>query len=379
MKIYYWSPFFTNIATIKAVICSAESLIKYPSKKKFQVSIIDTIGEWDDYKNIINKHINIIKLNKFKIINYLPKNSFIKSRISYLIIFFLNFTKLKNLINKDKPDYLIIHLLTSLPIFLSLFFNKKTKILLRISGLPKINTMRYLFWKLFSKRIYKVTCPTKSTYEFLIKKKIFKKEKITILRDPIINIQDYLSKKKEKIDIDELKKSKFIVGIGRLTAQKNFTLLIKFFEKISYKYKDYKLVIIGEGEQKSKLKQMIKNTVIEKKVFIIGHQKNVYKFLLNSQCFILSSLWEDPGFVIVEAALANTTIISSKCPNGPEEIVQNDGFLFENNNLNDLVNKFEQFTCTNNDTIYQNKFNLKKRIKKFTQFQHYKNLNLILH
>ena len=76
MKIYYWSPFFTNIATIKAVIRSAESLVKF-SKEKNDISLIDAIGEWDEYKNIINKKIKVIKLSKDKIIiDYIPKNSF---------------------------------------------------------------------------------------------------------------------------------------------------------------------------------------------------------------------------------------------------------------------------------------------------------------
>ena len=76
MKIYYWSPFFTNIATIKAVIKSAEAITKF-SKKKVEVALIDSIGEWDSCKNLIKPQIDILKLNKVKLINYLPKNSFV--------------------------------------------------------------------------------------------------------------------------------------------------------------------------------------------------------------------------------------------------------------------------------------------------------------
>ena len=378
MKIYYWSPFFTNIATIKAVIKSAESLIRFSKKQKFNVSLIDAIGEWDKYEKKIDEKINIIKLNKIKLLQYLPKNSFIKSRISYLIIFFWNFIKLINLINKEKPDFLIIHLMTSLPIFLSIFFNNKTKIILRISGLPKINFLRYLFWKTFSNKIYKVTCPTEATYNLLIKKKIFKKEKLYVLSDPIINIEDFLKKKKITTLPKQLQNTKFILGIGRLTKQKNFELLINFFKKISSKYQDINLVIIGEGEQKDKLTKIILKSNIEHRVHMIGYQDNVFQFLLKAECFILSSLWEDPGFVLVEAALANTTIISSNCPNGPQEIMRNNGFLFENDNIDDLVNKFEDFLQTNKDIIYKNKIILKKRIKKFTQYHHYKNLTKII-
>ena len=378
MKIYYWSPFFTNIATIKAVIRSAESLVKFSKKEKNDISLIDAIGEWDEYKNIINKKIKVIKLSKIKLIDYIPKNSFLKSRLSYIIIFFWNFFKLKSLIKNDKPDFLIIHLMTSLPIFLSLFMSKNTKIILRISGLPKINFIRHIFWKVFAKRIYKVTCPTKSTYDYMLKRKIFRKEKMEVLRDPIIDLKEYRLKKIEKFNFEELKNKKYIIGIGRLTKQKNFDLMINFFKKISNTYPSLNLVIIGEGENKTKLKKLSINLSLEKRIYFLGYQKNIFKYLTRAECFILTSLWEDPGFVLVEAALAGVPIISSECPNGPKEIIQNNGFLFQNNNLNDLVIKFRDFLNTDKKEIYRNKVILKKRVKKFTLFGHYKKLNQII-
>ena len=378
MKIFYWSPFFTNIATIKAVIRSAESLVKFYKKQKIDVSLINSIGEWDSFDKQINKKINIINLNKIKLLDYLPKNGFIKSRISYIIIFFWNIIKLKNLINKDEPNFLIIHLMTSLPIFLTLFFNKKTKVILRISGLPKINLLRFLFWKIFAHKIYKVTCPTKGTYDFLIKKKIFKKEKILVLSDPIINMKEFSIKKKELLLPTELNNIEYIVGIGRLTKQKNFKLLVNFFINISNKYKDIHLVIIGEGEENDLLKKIISRANIKNRVHLLGYQDNVFKFLIRAKCFILSSLWEDPGFVLVEAALTNTSIISSNCPNGPKEIIQSNGYLFENNSVDDLTIKFEEFLKTSDNTIYLNKLELKKRIRIFAQYNHYKNLNEII-
>ncbi len=378
MKIFYWSPFFTNIATIKAVIKSAESLVKFSKEKKYDVSLIDAIGEWGPYNEIISEKVNIIKLNKIKLVKYLPKNSYVKSRFTYIVIFFWNFFKLKNLINKEKPNILIIHLMTSLPIFLSLFFNKETKIILRISGLPKINLIRYFFWKVFSSRIYKVTCPTVSTYNTIIEQKIFDKKKIEVLSDPIVDMKELRIKKAEKLDDPRFKNKKYLIGIGRLTKQKNFELMIKFFKNISESNPDLNLVIIGEGENENKLKKLFNNHKINSKIHFLGYQKNVYKYLFNAECFILTSLWEDPGFVLVEAALANLPIISSKCPNGPEEIVKSNGYLFKNNDLNDLTYKFNEFLETNKSEIIKNKIILKKRIKKFTLLQHYKKLNQII-
>ena len=381
MKIFYWSPFISKVATVSSVIRSAESIIKYcDTKKKIDVSIIDAIGEWDNYRNSISNKINIIKLNDKNYFNFLPRGGFLKSRFSYLFIFFINFFKLKNVLQEKKPDFLIVHLITSLPIFLSLFLKNETKIILRLSGLPKLNSIRYLFWKLFSKKIHCITCPTIATYNNLIKKNIFDKDKIHVLHDPAILLNDYSNKKFENIENQKEKSNKVILAIGRLTHQKNFPFLITAFKKINEKYPEYILQILGDGEQKSELIELINKLNLEGKVTLLGFQKNVYKYLINSDCFVLSSLWEDPGFVLLEAGLSNTIVISSNCNNGPEEILENgkNGFLFQNNNLQDFLSKFEEFKKADNKQLESKKKNLKKYIKKFTLYSHFNSLNKII-
>ena len=377
MKIYYWAPFFSNVATINAVIRSAKSIVRYDKKSETKVTLIDAIGEWNNYGNLIKEEINIVKLNHINFINYIPKNSYIKSRISYLFIFFLNFFKLLKLINKDKPDYLIIHLMTSLPIMLSFFFNKKTKIILRISGLPKLNIFRYLLWKIFSKKLYMITCPTLGTFKYIDDLRIFEKKKLMILKDPIIDIKKFIKNKNELID-EKIKKKKFIVAIGRLTKQKNFLFLISCFYKIQKKFSEYSLIILGEGEERKKIENLILKYNISNKVHLLGYEKNVFKYLVNSKYFILSSLWEDPGFVLVEAGMANTIILSSDCPNGPKEIVENESFLYKSNNEKDLIKKFELIENMEKDKIFLQKIKIKKRLKDYTMFKHYKSLKKIL-
>ena len=379
MHIFYWSPFISKVATVSSVIRSAESIAIY-SKGKAEVSLIDAMGEWQEYKKKIHSKINIIKLNKNDYHNYLFRGGYIKSRLSYLIIFFLNFNKLKNLINNKKPNFLIIHLMTSLPIFLTLFFKSDTKIILRISGLPKLNILRYFFWKFFSKRIYKVTCPTVGTYNNLLKKGIFDKNKLCVLRDPALKLKEFAKKKFEKIENSKIKDKKYIIGIGRLTKQKNFNLLINGFNQIKKKYHEYELIIIGEGEKKDELLKLIKSHGLEKEVHLLGFKNNVYKYLKRADCFILTSLWEDPGFVLIEAGLSNTTVISSDCKNGPEEILGNgkNGYLFKNNNLNDLLKKFNEFKKEDKIKLLSKKLNLKKELKKFTFFAHFNSLKKII-
>lgn len=373
MKIFYWSPFFTNIATISAVIKSANSLKLY-SNKKIDVSLIDAIGEWDKYSNKIDKNIEIIKLNNFNLIKFLPKNTYIKSRISYIIIFLINFFKLLKIINNKKPDYLIIHLITSLPISLSYFFNNKTKLVLRISGYPKINIFRKYFWKFFSKKIYAITCPTEATKKLLIQKNIFEKEKILVLKDPVIDIKDFINKKNQILSYKDLSKKDFIIGIGRLTKQKNFQLLINSFSYIIKYYNDLKLVLIGTGEDEKSLKSLARKLNIEDNVYFVGYQDNVYKFLKKAKIFILSSLWEDPGFVLIEAIMSNTPVVASDCPNGPKEILVDDKFLYKNNSLDSLNRCILKTLLLDTEERKKNSLFLKRRIRDFTKFNHYKNL-----
>ena len=159
--IYYWSPALSKVATCKAVINSVYSFNKYSTYYKSY--LIDACGEWEHYTSeIYEKKINLLKLN-IKYFKLILKDGYLASRISYLLIFFFSFFSLHNILKKNKPEYLIIHLITSLPLILFSLFNYETKLILRISGLPKLNFFRRTLWKITDKFLYRVTCPTEET------------------------------------------------------------------------------------------------------------------------------------------------------------------------------------------------------------------------
>ena len=82
--------------------------------------------------------------------------------------------------------------------------------------------------------------------------------------------------------------------------------------------------------------------------------------------FILPSLWEDPGFVLVEAGYMNLSILSSDCPNGPKELLDNqkNGFLFKTNSLKSFIENFELIENSNKDIIKKKKkYLLKKKLE----------------
>ena len=368
MKIYYWCPYLTNIATINAVKRSAISVKKY-SNKKPDVSILNSSGEWLFFKN---NSFGIKILSTLKNVNlhkYLPKQGLFFSRISFLIIFIINLFPLIYKIKKNKPNYLIIHLLTFLPIILSPLLSKDTKIILRISGYPEMTIFRKLLWKYFSKYLYAITAPTKLTMDYLIENKIFERNKIKVLKDPIIDVNEINKKKKlnENIKIKE----KFYVAIGRLTGQKNFEFLIDSFSKNINKFKIKKLYIVGDGENFNKLKKKLMNNKMENNIFLTGFKKNVYEIINDSSGLISVASYEDPGFTLIEAAFLRKKIISSLVKNGPLEMNNfgNTGYFFEFNNEEDFIKKILESENSNNFNKLKNALKFSKEYSKFHHFQ----------
>ena len=377
-SVYYWSPFLTHVATISAVIESAKSLKKY--SRKYDPVIIDVCGEFESYKKIlINNQINTINLTSFKYFKFLPKNGFFSSRFSYMLIFLFSFIPLYKVIKKKNPDYFICHLITSLPMLLAKLFNFRSKFILRISGLPKFNFFRKFYWKTCGNVFFRITSPTNATINHLQLIKIFDEKKIFLLQDPIIDIQKIEKLKKQKID-PYFEKNQFIVAIGRLTKQKNFKFLISCFQKLTDSKPNLKLVILGDGEEMQNLKKLIHTKNLENNIFLLGHSQNVFSYLSRAKLFILSSLWEDPGWVLLEAAASNTLILSSDCKNGPSEIIDNNnaGQLYKSDDEQDFINKFNKIMSLDKAQINSKKLFAKKKSYSYTKFQHFKNLEEII-
>ena len=105
---------------------------------------------------------------------------------------------MKKILNTHKPDYLIVHLITSLPLFLLLFNKFETKFILRISGLPNLNIFRKFLWKISFKKVFQITCPTNKTKKMILQLGLVDENKIKVLPDPVIEVSQF-AKKKTKI------------------------------------------------------------------------------------------------------------------------------------------------------------------------------------
>ena len=113
-----------------------------------------------------------------------------------------------------------------------------------------------------------------------------------------------------------------IMGAGRLSVQKDFGALLKAFGRV-LKVRPVRLIIVGEGGKRRELEDLIRELGLEDSVLLPGFQADLYRWLKFANVFVLSSRWEGSPNVLTEALALGVPSVATRCPSGPDEILQN--------------------------------------------------------
>lgn len=116
-------------------------------------------------------------------------------------------------------------------------------------------------------------------------------------------------------------KSPVIINVGRLSPQKDQATLIKAFAIVRSKI-NCRLVILGEGSERSSLLQLARQLNVDQYMFMPGFVSNPYSYMSRANVFVLSSAWEGLPGVLIEAMACGTSVVASDCPSGPAEILE---------------------------------------------------------
>ena len=116
-----------------------------------------------------------------------------------------------------------------------------------------------------------------------------------------------------------------VLGVGRLTPQKDFPTLIRAFAELR-RCRSARLIILGEGVERPALSALVTELGLESDVALLGFRDDAAGYMAHSRVFVLSSAWEGLPTVLIEALAAGTRVVSTDCPSGPREILQ-DGRL----------------------------------------------------
>lgn len=318
-------------------------LVKYDC---FNIKVFVYDKKQVDYK--IDERAEIISINE---------ETDVSSIYRKLFSFISKIKKIRSKLKKYKID-VALSIMTSMNI-LTLLSNQSAKVIVTEHNIIRDNKsifnyiviimMKFLYIK--SDKIVAVSNGVRDSL-----KTILKDCNIDVIYNPL-DINDIRLNSLESLDC---KFDNYILGVGRLTKQKGFDILIKSFSRLSDK--NIKLVIIGNGEEKESLQSLVKKLCLSSKVIFLGFQKNPYKYMKNSSCFVLSSRWEGFGLVLAEAMISGAKVVSFDCKSGPAEILENGkiGYLAEPESIEDLSSKIE--ICLKNNFY---KEEVEERIKEF--------------
>lgn len=112
-----------------------------------------------------------------------------------------------------------------------------------------------------------------------------------------------------------------LLGVGRLSPQKDFSTLIQAFAQVR-KERRTRLLILGEGPERPRLEAMVTRLGLEQDVGLPGFVENPYPYMTRAALFVLSSRWEGLGIVLVEALYCGALLVATDCPHGPREILE---------------------------------------------------------
>jgi len=339
-----------------------------------------------------------VEKNLFSITNYLSKHFkeviLLTSGEKHKAKFF-NTKIISPFLNVENLGYRNIkYILCLIKLFFFLIFNKSNCIVFSFQA----NIYAIIIAKLLNKKIIVRANSSPSGWTLnKIKIKIFRK--IIQMSDGIIVNSDDFKKEFDKkfntnckriynpVDIKHINKQSKkkiqtifrkknnlrLINIGRLVDQKDQITILKSIKLIKekYRFKNFQLVLIGQGSLNNILKKYISENSLDEYVKILPFKKNPYPYLKQSDIFILSSKFEGLPNVLLEAAALKIFIISTKCPTGPREILNNGKFgdLYKVGDYKNLA----KLILKNKKKNY--KFKTTQCFKNLKKFNYQKNLN----
>lgn len=249
---------------------------------------------------------------------------------------------------KEHHDYKVVHMHSSSKNYMILKYAKKYGIPIRIAhahatDFQTTNYLKKIIGDIFKKPLIKYSTDYFACSQiagvWLFGKSVVKSSKFKVIHnavdyDKFKYNQDVRNKMRKELGIND---SDILIGhVGRFVPQKNHAMLIDIFNECYKKNNQYKLLMVGTGELEAAIKEKVKRMGLEKNTIFVGFRTNVNEYMQAMDLFILPSLLEGLGLVLVEAQAGGLPCIAT-ADTIPDEVKINPNFYFVNLNVNEWV------------------------------------------
>ena len=145
---------------------------------------------------------------------------------------------------------------------------------------------------------------------------------VAVIHNPVV-WDDHLDRAALPVDHPWLNNHEVpvVLAAGRLVPQKDFGTLLRAVSQLAEE-RDVRLIVIGEGPERAALNRLAKKLGIESIVDFPGFQLQPLSFMARARVFALSSRYEGSPNVLIQAMGTGTPLVSTDCPNGPREILE---------------------------------------------------------
>ncbi len=207
-----------------------------------------------------------------------------------------------------------------------LIWNFKDKRVIQVCENIFSNLQPGFFNSFYAKLLFngkKVACVSKGVYDNF---QIFEKNSgicpsnVKMITNPV-DTKKIKERAVEKLSV--MPSYSYLLGLGRFVRQKNFPMLVKAYKILTEQYQiKQNLVLVGAGNQKKNIEELVKKLSLESRVFLPGSTDNPYAWMANADLFVLSSDFEGLGMVILEAFASGTNVVATNSPGGVGDIMQ---------------------------------------------------------
>jgi len=221
---------------------------------------------------------------------------------------------------RQKPDVLVVRMLTSPVIITVKLLRFRTKVLVSTGGMPRQSAFRNRLWPSVYTKADGIVASAPGVAEMISLLSGVDRNEIDVIWDPVLDDKVLASAQDtapHKRFGDE--GAPIVIGMGRLTRQKDFLTLVRAFGLAS-KQIDARLVIFGEGEEREMLEAEVRNLGLADIVDMPGFTNSPFAHLNQCNVFVLSSLWEGSSHALIEAQGLGVPSVTTDCPSGQREI-----------------------------------------------------------
>ena len=275
-----------------------------------------------------------------------------------IINFGFNFMSQRNKLQKEiyklKPDVIISFLPKADILTYSVKGDYKWVASERNDPMNRSNIERTILNYIY-KKTDMLVCQTKKIAYFYRKKHI---KHTCVIRNPLV-LNDTASVSAEN-------KKNYVIAVGRLDKQKNYSMLIRAFSKAKKnKQIKEKLYIVGEGPQREDLQNTIDSLNLQDDVVLIGRKNNIRDYLVEAKAFILSSDYEGLPNAMLEAMDANLPIISTDYFTGAakEFVDEKNGYIVPVGDCQEMAKAIEKLLLKSNLELKEMGYVSKQRVK----------------